>query len=144
MSSDYLHELKTYFQNNATLRRMNTISSRTRKCVMCLSSRRQSTGYAAWFLLRWNVLSETQQHDFRHFIGHHVLRLPAPDMFRVAVRHDAKRAVLFYLHDLLQDLALSFHCFTRVRPQDRLLEALAVLHDPGEHDWPFLNHAYDV
>ena len=57
MSSAYLHELKTYFQSNATLRRMNTISSRTRKCVMCLSSRRQSTGYAAWCSLIFTYLS---------------------------------------------------------------------------------------
>ena len=144
MSSEFLLELKTYFQNNATLRRMNTIATRTRKCVMCLSSRRQAPGYAAWFLLRWNVLSESQQYDFRYFVGHHVLRLPTPSMFCVGVRLGAKRAVVFYIHDLLQDLANNFTCFTRYRAQDRLLEALDVLHDPQHTDWSFLNHAYDV
>ena len=144
MSADYLRELKAYFETNAMLRRMNTITHRTRKAVMCLSTRRQSAGYAAWFLLRWNVLSELQQHDFRYFIGHHVLRLPAPSLFCVDVRASARRPVVFYVHNLLQDLAVSFHRFPRVRPQDRLLEALAVLHDPQPPDWPFLNQAYDV
>ena len=144
MSAEYLHELKAYFDKNAMLRRMNTISLRTRKAVMCLSTRRQATGYAAWFLLRWNVLSDAQQYDFRYFIGHHVLRLPTPSLFCVAVRASARRPVVFYIHNLLQDLADSFTCFTRFRPQDRLLEALAVLHDPQHTDWPFLNHAYDV
>jgi hypothetical protein len=144
MSSEYLLELKTYFQNNATFRRMNTIATRTRKCVMCLSSRRQAPGYVAWFLLRWNVLSESQQYDFRYFVGHHVLRLPTPSMFCVGVRHGAKLAVVFYIHDLLQDLVNNFTCFNRYRAQDRLLESLNVLHDPQHTDWLFLNHAYDV
>ena len=144
MSAEYLHELKLYFQHSAMLRRMNTISVRTTKAVMCLSTRRQATGYAAWFLLRWNALSENQQHDFRYFIGHHVLRLPTPSLFCVAVRASSRRPVVFYIHDLLQALAVDFHCFTRFRPQDRLLEALAVLHDPKDTDWPFLNQAYDV
>jgi hypothetical protein len=144
MSADYLRELKTYFEHNAMLRRMNTITHRTRKCVMCLSTRRQAAGYAAWFLLRWNVLSDHQQHDFRCFVVHHVLRLPTPSMFCVGVRHGARRPVVFYVHNLLQDLADICSCFTRYRAQDRLLEALDVLHDPQHTDWPFLNHAYDV
>jgi hypothetical protein len=65
-------------------------------------------------------------------------------MFCVAVRASSRRPVVFYVHNLLQDLADSFHCFTRYRPQDRLLEALAVLHDPEHADWSFLNQAYDV
>ena len=44
MSADCLRELKAYFETNAMLRRMNTITHRTRKAVMCLSTRRQSAG----------------------------------------------------------------------------------------------------
>ena len=90
------------------------------------------------------MLSDLQQHDFRCFIGHHVLRLPTPSLFCVDVRQTSRRPVVFYIHNILQDLADSFTCFTRFRSQDRLLEALAVLHDPENADWPFLNQAYDV
>ena len=137
-----LAELKDYFRTNATLNRMNHPARGHTKCVMCLSNRRQSRGYEAWFLLRWNVLSEHDQYDFRVCMGRQ-LHLQDPSLFRVAVRRGAPRVVIFYIEPLLQTLANDwFH--PRPAHRFRLEDALDILHSPQPADNVFLNQAYNT
>jgi hypothetical protein len=135
-----LADLKAYFKTNATLNTMNKTSRGSTKCVMCLSNRQQRRGYEAWFLLRWNVLSEHDQYDFRVFIGRQ-LTLHDPSLFRVGVRVGSPRVVVFYIEPLLQTLANDwFH--PRPAHRYRLEDALDILHNPQPADNLFRNLAY--
>ena len=141
--AQYLADLKAHFARNETLRRMDKVSNRYVKCAMCLSSRRNVPGSTAWFLLRWNNLSPLQQDAFLWFVGRDVLRLDAPGLFCVHVRPHSKQVVVFYIRHHLQRLADAWFP-ARPRPEDRLDDALQVLHNAGETDWPFTNQAYDL
>ncbi len=143
MLADWLAELKTYFESNATLKRMNKVTNNYVKCAMCLRSGPNMRGSTEWFLLRYNNLSDTQQEAFRWYIGEKVLLLPAPSMFCVDVLLGSKQVVIFYIHSELQKLADAwFH--ERPLPQWRLEDALALLHNAQPTDWPFTNKAYDL
>ncbi len=142
-SAAWLAELQTYFTKNATLNRMNKVSNRYIKCAMCLSARQQTPGSTEWFLLRYNNLNPDQQEIFRWYIGEKVLRLPAPSMFCVDVLERSKQVVVFYIRSHMQHLADAWFS-TRPRPQDRLEDALNLLHNAQPTDWPFTNQAYDV
>jgi hypothetical protein len=110
---------------------------------MCLSSRQNIPGSTQWFLLRYNNLSPVQQELFRWYIAEKVLRLEAPSMFCVHVLEQSKQVVVFYIRSHLQKLADQwFH--HRPRPEDRLEDALNVLHNAQQTDWPFTNQVYDL
>ena len=143
MSAAWLAELQTYFASNATLKRMDKVSNKYVKCAMCLSSRQNTRGSTEWFLLRYNNLSPAQQEAFRWHIGEKVLRLETPSMFCVHVLEHAKQVVVFYIRSHLQKLADAWF-ETRTRPQDRLEDALSLLHNSQPTDWPFTNQAYDL
>ena len=135
-----LADLKAYFKTNAVLNAMNKTARGNTKCVMCLSNRQQRRGYEAWFLLRWNILSEHDQYDFRVFVGRQ-LSLQDPSLFRVAVRQGSPRVVIFYIEPLLQTLANDwFH--PRPAHRYRLEDALDILHNPQPADNLFRNQAY--
>ena len=138
----YLAELKAYFKDNVTLNRMNKTERGNTKCVMCLSNRQQVRGYEAWFLLRWDVLNDTQQYDFRCFVGR-MLNLDPPSLFFVDVRRGSPRVVIFYIQPLLQTLAEKWF-YPRPAHRYRLEDALNVLHDPQPADNLLINQAYNT
>ena len=138
--AQYLAELKSYFKDNATFNRMNKTERGNTKCAMSLSNRHTRQGTEVWFLLRWNTLNATQQHDFRCFVGRK-LNLEPASLFCVDVRPKSARVVLFYIQPLLQKLADAwFH--PRPEHRYRLEDALDVLHDPKPADYPLTNLAW--
>ena len=136
-----LQELMSFFEAVSAARTELVamgVQIKTTKCVMHLQKKDE-----AFFLPRWNAMTDAEKLQFRKFIGSDLLRLTVPAQLVVDVREGTERVVVFYIHNLLEALVDGKHSgFYSGAAADRMRDAIDALHSPAFQHLRFLKVAY--